>query len=241
MIDHYDWVGGREAMMRFGPDTGPVVVAALPLFEEANRTRTFMVTILRELARLGVASVLPDFPGTGESLTPTEEMTKLGLQEAYEGVVDHLSRERRPCLGMGIRSGTLLDSLGLLFGRWHFAPQNGADLLRELTRIKQMEIGANKPLSELWFFDGSLPEDAPDPPVEIAGNLISPALLIGLTTPFDEPGIPRRVVRLQSDPQPADRHVPGAPLWRRAEPGNDPALAAGLADDIAAWVRACEG
>ena len=31
-------------MIRFGPDTGPVVVAALPLFEEANRTRAFMVT-----------------------------------------------------------------------------------------------------------------------------------------------------------------------------------------------------
>ncbi len=37
-------------MLRFGPADGLVVVAALPLFEEANRTRAFMVTILRALA-----------------------------------------------------------------------------------------------------------------------------------------------------------------------------------------------
>ena len=50
-----------------------------------------------------------------------------------------------------------------------------------------------------------------------------------------------RTVRLDTDPKPADRHVPGTPLWRRAEPDNDPALAAILADDIADWIAACEG
>ena len=59
MIDHYDWAGGREAMLRFGPAGGPVVVAALPLFEEANRTRSFVVTILRLLAARGIAGALP--------------------------------------------------------------------------------------------------------------------------------------------------------------------------------------
>src|ERR1700741_3511005 len=68
VIDHYDWAGGREAMLRFGPDTGPVVIAVIPLFEEANRTRAFIVTILRALAGLGIASAVPDLPGTGESL-----------------------------------------------------------------------------------------------------------------------------------------------------------------------------
>ena len=42
-------------MLRFGPDTGPVVVVALPLFEEANRTRAFAVSILRALAARGIA------------------------------------------------------------------------------------------------------------------------------------------------------------------------------------------
>ncbi len=68
MIDHYDWPGGREAMLRFGPTNGPVMIVAPPLFEEANRTRAFVVTILRALAERGIASALPDLPGTGESL-----------------------------------------------------------------------------------------------------------------------------------------------------------------------------
>ena len=50
-----------------------------------------------------------------------------------------------------------------------------------------------------------------------------------------------RTVRLESDAKPADAKLPGSPLWRRAEPDNDIALAMALADDIAAWIRQCEG
>ena len=98
MIDHYDWAGGREAMIRFGPSTGPVVVAVLPLFEEANRTRTFLTGVLRRLAERHIASVLPDLPGQGESLVPTEnamrtdhrcfgdvEIAAIGLADAGAG------------------------------------------------------------------------------------------------------------------------------------------------------------
>ena len=70
-IDHYDWSGGREALLRFGPDTGPVVILALPLFEEANRTRTFAVGLLRRLAERGIAGLLPDVPGQGLASRPT--------------------------------------------------------------------------------------------------------------------------------------------------------------------------
>ena len=75
MIDHYDWPGGREAMLRFGPATGPVVIAVMPLFEEANRTRAFMVAMLRALADRGIAGILPDLPGTGESRTEAKDIT----------------------------------------------------------------------------------------------------------------------------------------------------------------------
>ena len=51
---------------------------------------------------------------------------------------------------------------------------------------------------------------------------------------------PCRVVRLEGDSASADLHVAGSPLWRRAEPDNDPALALALADDLADWVRRCE-
>jgi hypothetical protein len=243
VIDHYDWAGGREAMLRFGPDHGPVVVLAMPLFEEANRTRAFAVMLLRLLGDQGIAGVLPDIPGQGESLTPLEQTTILDMQCAYDNLVQHLEREGRKCFGAAIRSGALLDALGLLFGRWHFAPQGGPDLLAELTRIKQIELGGKQPLSSLWYFDGCLSDERPDPPAEIAGNLLSVDLLTELTVkePFNEEGIPRRVVRLESDPREADLKVAGAPLWRRSEPDNDPALAATLAADLAQWVRQCAG
>jgi hypothetical protein len=243
MISHYDWAGGREAVLRFGPAEGPVVVAALPLLEEANRTRAFTVTILRALAERGVAGALPDLPGTGESLVPTEAVNVLQLQDAFGAAVEAIGTEGRHCYAMGMRSGALLDALALVHGRWHLAPQDGPPLLRELTRTKQAELGPGKKLAEYWYLDSTLPDDVEDPPVEIAGNLVNPNLLIDLSvkTCFDAPEIPLRTVRLETDPKPADRKIDAAPLWRRAEPDNDPALAETLADDIAAWVRQCEG
>src|SRR3546814_16458509 len=106
MIGRYDWAGGTEAMLRFGPDTGPVVVLALPLFEEANRTRAFAVTMLRALAARGVARVLPDLPGPGERLVPLHDMPILRMQEAYEGVIDPLDRQGRTCHRPGERAGS---------------------------------------------------------------------------------------------------------------------------------------
>jgi hypothetical protein len=212
LIDHYDWAGGREAMLRFGPDTGPVVIAALPLFEEANRTRAFAVTILRALAEREIAGALPDLPGQGESLVPTDA-TRLGdLRDAFAAAARHTGRT---AYALGIRSGALLDATAMLGGRWHLAPSTGPELLRELERLRQAGSGG-----------------------DYGGNLVSPVLLGELPTA----GVAARsrTVRLESDARPADRRVPGAPLWRRAEPDNDPALAALLADDIAAWVRACE-
>lgn len=231
MIDHYDLPGGREAMLRFGPATGPVVVAALPLFEEANRTRAFVVTILRALADRGIAGALPDLPGQGESLVPLEAVRSLvDMQVAYRDAVKRF--EGRNCYALSVRSGVFLDTHAWVDGRWHLSPLNGAQQLRELARIKQAELGPGQKLEENWA--------SGDHPITIAGNRVSPSLLLGFKIfwPWDEDV---RTIRLESDPGFADLKVPGAPLWRRAEPDNDPALAVLLADDIAAWVRTCEG
>lgn len=240
-IDSYEWAGGREAMLRFGPDDGPVAVLALPLFEEANRTRAFGMSILRALAARGIGGVLPDLPSQGESTRTLADHSILDMQSAYDQAVSQAGTNFI-AYGIGIRSGALLDALGLLYGRWHFAPQSGSDLLRELRRQRQVSTGAPLP-QDYWWFDGTLLTDAPDPPVEIAGNLIGPDLLTDLAVkePFDLAEIRRRVVRLSSDPLPADWKVDGAPLWRRGEPDNDHALAETLAADIADWIAVCEG
>ena len=77
MIDYYDWPGGREAMVRFGPAQGPVVLVALPFWEEANRTRSVAVAMLRRLADHGIGGALPHWAGTGGRLLPTQKSSNL--------------------------------------------------------------------------------------------------------------------------------------------------------------------
>ncbi len=220
-FDSYDWAGGREAMLRFGPRTGPVVIAALPLFEEANRTRQFVVTILRALAAHGIGSVLPDFPGTGESLVATRD-ARLGHQiDAYSSLAQMLGVRT---YAVSIRSGALLDTGAALAGRWHLAPQTGGDLLRDLERTRTAAM-RSEPLGESGY----------------AGNVVSRAMLTELraATLFATHGR-TRIVRLDTDPRAADRKYTGSPLWRRSEPGSDVVLAQVLAADISQWIASCE-
>ncbi len=210
MIERYDWAGGTEAMLRFGPARGPVVVAALPLFEEANRTRSFTVGLLRHLASLGIGSVLPDLPGQGESLVPTEAMRLGNLRSAFAAAARAAGS---PAFSFAIRSGALIDGAAALAGRWHFAPQSGPELLRELGRIEAAGDGQSH-----------------------GGNRLSHDFLAELdnAVPHDA-----HVVRLDGDPRDAVARLPGSPLWRRSEPGDDPALAVIMAEGIAAWIRIC--
>jgi len=219
-FDTYDWSGGREALLRFGPDTGPVVIAALPLFEEANRTRQFLVTVLRDLADHGIGSVLPDLPGTGESIVVTGESQVRDQRTAYTELAQQLGRNT---YGISIRSGALFDTDAALAGRWQLSPQSGEDLLRELDRGRVASRSAR----------------ASD--TDYAGNTLSREMLANLCDATPYAGAGRlHVVRLESDPRDADVKHAAPPLWRRSEPGNDITLAQLLADDISHWIASCE-
>ncbi|GAA0730957.1 hypothetical protein [Sphingomonas japonica] len=229
MIETYDWAGGSEACLRFGPDDGPVVVAALPLFEEANRTRAFTVAILRALGEHDVGALLPDLPGTGESLLATEHATLADWRAAYASAVKTAGY---PAFAFAIRGGALIDCSAAVEGRYHFAPANGSAIVRELVRARQASAREDGDA-----FDPAMLDEA-GAPIELAGNRLSRTLIAELKVA--EPATTlRRVVRLESDAQPADRKLPGAPLWRRAEPDTDGPLAALIAADIADWVHAC--
>lgn len=243
------WVGGQEAMLRFGPADGPVVVASPALFEEANRSRAFLVTILRALAARGIASALPDLPGTGESLTLLEEVHPFVESWASFDAVQ-AAAAGRPVYGLTIRGGALTLNDQLLKGVYQLSPVDGERQVQELIRAGR----AGRPVPDPAFeaavervAEWPINDSDLGPILEIAGNRI-PALKLALLShrPFlkePEEGDPAfvRTVRLEGDPAPADRYFPGVPQWRRAEPDNDPSLAALLADDIAAWVRQCEG
>ncbi len=219
-FDTYDWSGGREAMLRFGPDTGPFVIAALPLFEEANRTRQFLVTILRELADHGIGSVLPDLPGTGESIVVTGEARLRDQRTAYTELAQQLGRNT---YGISIRSGAIFDINAALAGRWQLSPQTGEDLLRELDRVRVASRSARANETDY------------------AGNTLSREMLADLrhAPPYAGTG-PLRGARLESDPRDADVKYAASPLWRRSEPDNDIGLAQILAGDISNWIASCE-
>lgn len=226
MIDHYDWAGGREAVMRFDA-AGPVVVLALPLWEEANRTRTFAVRLLRLLAARGIAGALPDLPGQGESAIPTHYAMLAGWRAAFAAAVAHVAPDR-PVHALAIRGGALVDNQAAVASRWHLAPAGGEALLRELLRASAATGAA---------IDIDLNDHRDDRgPVTLMGNRVSRPLMrdLAAASPVRDGAV--RVVRLVTDPAVADRKVEGAPLWRLAEPGDDPALAETLADDIAGWL-----
>lgn len=199
-------------MLRFGPDTGHTVIAALPLFEEANRTRAAVVDVLRKLAARGIGGAFPDLPGTGESLVETRDATLGDWREAFAAAAATLPRRLHI---MSWRGGALVDGDANATSRWHLAPTDGSALVRELIRIRS--LGKSN---------------------DYAGNLISDEMIRELDN--TNRGAPRtRVARLASDPRPADVRMAGPPLWRASEPGTDAALQAAIAEDVAHWVASC--
>ena len=212
MNDTYTWAGGEELLHLLPGSRDASVIIALPPFEEANRTRALAAAIGRALNGRGLTVAIPDLPGTGESLLPTSAARLEDWCSAHAAASAALPGRVH---GVSIRAGALLDTDADLASRWMLSPQGGASLLRELERQRQLGEGL------------------------IAGNVVADELLAALATA--EPAVtgPIRTVRLSSETKPADRVVDAAPLWRRAEPDNDPALAALLADDIADWMAAC--
>lgn len=228
MITHYDWKDGQEAMLRFGPPVGPVVLFAPPLFEEANRTRALLLSMARALADLSLASMIPDLPGTNESLIETEEATLSEWQAAFAVAAVSASRHGQVHIA-AVRGGALLDKLASARSRWYLAPAAGESLVRDLMRARQIALATS-----------GAHQSEDDDPIELAGNLVSQQMIAELraASPLNPKLL--RTIRLEDDPMPADRYVDGVPLWRRSEPGNDAVLAALLAADIEAWVRKCE-
>lgn len=234
MISHYDWAGGREAMLRFGPADGPVVVMALALFEEYNRTRAFGLTILRLLAARGIAGFLPDLPGMGESLTALEATSLADWRAAFRTAAE-TAGNGRPVHSITIRGGALVDSETEVASRWQLSPVAGEGMVRELLRARAIaEPGTPAP------FDVMAP-DPHGPPVELAGNSISRAMLTDLLPAQSLTGSRIRVVRLRRDRSLSDRRIEYPPPWRRAEPDSDGELAVELAADIAEWIATCAG
>jgi pimeloyl-ACP methyl ester carboxylesterase len=200
--------------MRIGPTGGAPILFLPPLLEEMNRTRALMVAVMRELAAEGFCSWLPDLPGTGESEHSLEACGWDDWTTAARLVADRARSPEGKLLIASLRGGALLDDMPAT-AHWRFAPVDGASLIRDLDR------------SSLIGADGQ------------AGYSLSEQLKAGMAESSPPSVTPCRLVRLDSDPKPADAKLNGPALWRRSEPATSAELVHLIASDIRNWARTC--
>ena len=230
--DRYRVNGHDEWLMRVGQENGVPVLLVPPLFEEMNRTRALLASVMRALARSGFRCTLPDLPGTGESERALETCGWADWQEAVRAA-------DRPALVASFRGGALLDGVDAQ-AWWRFAPASGASLLRDLERSdSQLRLSRAKSRGAGTESSGAPLGLARDERRWFAGYGMAQSLTSDLREAEPPQFTPCRAVRLTSDPKPADQKLDGAALWRRSEPAGSPELANAIASDIAAWVRQC--
>ncbi|WP_374525747.1 hypothetical protein [Sphingopyxis sp.] len=217
-----------EHQLRIAPAAPPraTVLIVPPLFDEANRLRRTLVLAMRALAADGFAAVHPDLPGQNESLVALEAVDLENWQQALAEVAAGIDG---PLVIASLRGGALIDHRAKAAAWWRLAPTGGASLLRTMMRAR---VNADREAGIETSLD-SLHEAAKTAPLLLAGNALSPAMLAQLGRAEPQPVAPLRSVALGAE------GIAGTPLWLRAEPGEDAAMAATIAADIIAWSRTC--
>lgn len=236
--DTYRWSagarGGQETMLRMGAGEGPTVLILPPLFEEANRMRFVLAGVMRaleEAARddgFSFATVQPDLPGTGESTVATVDARFDDWAAAVAAVAATLPR---PVLTLAVRGGALLDQYAGADARWRLAPESGARLLRDMLRATALSSSEKV---------GDIEHRARSTPTLLAGNMIHPDLYASLDDALPDVGANVRTASLD-DQTAHDVKIDGTLIWRRVEPGSDPRLVRGIADDVFGWMKQCAG
>ncbi|UKK85689.1 hypothetical protein L7H23_06170 [Sphingopyxis sp. BSN-002] len=217
-----------EHLLRIEPAGAPraTVLILPPLFDEANRLRRTLVLAMRALAADGFAAVLPDLPGQNESLVAPDAVDLAQWQDALADVAASLDG---PVVVASFRGGALIDHRAKAAAWWRLAPVGGASLLRTMMRAR---VAADREAGIESSLD-SLQEAAKTAPLLLAGNALSPAMVAQLGSAEAQPVEPLRSIGLGAD------GIAGTPLWLRAEPGEDAAMASEIAADIAAWSTTC--
>lgn len=215
-----------EFILRHGPDgAGPRVMFVPPLFEEANRMRRTLVLTMRALADLGIASLLPDLPGQNESLVAT---VAVDLDVWRSALAQLVAAEPGPVIIASLRGGTLIDNCAAAAGWWRLAPVPGATLLRTMLRAR---VASDREAGVTSSIDGLI-GDAGHQPLVLAGNLLSPTMIAQLQDAEPAAVTPLRSVAL-------GKQISGTPLWLRAEPDEDAAMAKAMAQELADWMAIC--
>lgn len=182
--------------------------------------RRTLSLLCRDLDTAGFGVIVPDVPGMGEHVEFASETSFAHIHETLDALAATLSARTPALIVAGFRAGCLFDAIPSANGMWRFVPEPGERLVRTLMRTEAPDLS-----SETHAF--------------VQGQSVSRQLLADLSVAGlpDNPKL--RTVRLTSDRAPADLTVEASPLWRHAEPGEDPKLAALLATDIIGWAKSC--
>ncbi|MEW4466793.1 hypothetical protein AB1K62_03045 [Parasphingorhabdus sp. JC815] len=228
----YKFKGYDELCLRAGTGHQQTILFIPPLFDEMNRMRRMIVDVMRLLDKGGVGSILPDLPGTNESIFPQEGANLTIWKEALLSC--SLTDKRYVA---SFRGGCLLDnfadeSCNQIVEKWRFAPAKGSSLLRTMMRTR---IASDKEAGVVTNMT-NLSAEAERGNVNLAGNAIGSAMFAELKTAIPAQSTNIRTVQLANNSQAADAKLPGSALWLRAEPDDDTILSAAIADDILAWV-----
>lgn len=212
-------------MMSFGPEGAAHNLLVIPpLLEELNRTRKFLSDVMRELASDGVASYLPDLPGTGESDRALEET---GWDD-WRNAVAAASKSCNASAILAIRGGCLLDDAIEAPKKLRFAPTEGRRLARDLVRARSLtDESFDKEAQQAVFKSGT---------TLLGGYPLTSAMASSLRDAMPSEDEDIMTIRLEGEHGPADAHIAGTPLWRRAEPSGSPEMARALADEIVRWL-----
>lgn len=198
---------------------GPARLLIVPaLFDEGNRMRRLTVEVMRRLAASGIASVLPDLPGLQESTFPLEQA---GL-DLWRGALASLAMATGARRVLALRGGALVSPDGL--AGWHYAPTPGTSILRQMIRAR---IIAAREAGREEKHDALLAQGRTEG-LDLAGYRLGAAMIADLES-----------AQAAQDDITTIGHdmLGGAPLWLRAEPGENHEQADTLAAIIAVGMR----
>lgn len=183
------------------------------LFDEANRLRRLTVEVMRRLDGAGIDTILPDLPGTNESLQPLERQEPQDWLDAMSAAAQIFQATHV----LGIRGGCLFTPAGL--PSLHYAPAKAPAILRQMLRARTLaarEAGREETregLMELALAQG----------IELAGHRLGAEFV----RQFEALTARSDAIEITQDT------IGGSGLWLRAEPGESASQADALAAAVA--------
>ncbi len=229
----YIFAGAEEYCLIAGDaNASRRILIVPPLFDEMNRMRRVLVSVMRELADLGVCSILPDLPGCNESLALLVDQDLDKWRGAVAAAAEQLGATHIASIrGGALIDNSLIDNIPAGLPIWRLAPVKGGSLLKAMLRTRiagDKETGISSNME-------SLIEQGCREPIELAGNMIGPDMLSSMQ--YAEAG-PVAKLTVAALGEGADE-VSGSALWLRAEPQDDPAMAASIAKQLYQWSASC--